>query len=116
AATALPKTARALAELPVFSGRAQRRQADRWLAALDRARRLPATELPPKRLPRHGPPSPNRWAHHDPDAAARLAAAKAGLAELAERVTVPVENLARPQLVREVLWDPPPGDGLASAL
>lgn len=107
AATAMPGSAAALAELPVFRGHAQRRQAARWFAALDRARRLPAAELPPRRLPVDGPPSPSRWAHKDPDAAARLDAARAGLAELSERVTVPVENLAAPRLVRAILWDPP---------
>jgi len=114
AATAKPETTAALAALPVFSGRVQRRQGSYWLAALDRARALPAAELPPPRLPSSEPPAPGRWASKDPDAAARLAAARAALAALSETVRVPVENLLNPHLVREVLWRPP--DDLRAAL
>ncbi len=107
AATALPGTARELAELPVFSGRAQRRAAPRWLAALERARKIPPADLPPRRLPSDGPPPPGRWQHKDPAAAARLDAARSRLAELSERLAIPVENMMSPQLVRDVLWQPP---------
>lgn len=116
AATAMPTTEGALAELPIFSGRAQRRAAPRWLAALDRARTLAATELPPRRLPSTAPPPPGRWSHKDPAAAARLDAARAALAELSERVSVPVENLASPSLVREILWSPPEGSEIAATM
>ena len=116
AARALPAGTDALAELPVFSGRIQRRQGRYWLAALDRARALPATELPPARQPSDGPPAPGRWATKDPAAAARLAAVRTALAELSERVTVPVENLVGPHLVREILWRPPTVADLPAAL
>ena len=43
----------------------------------------------------------------DPEAAARLAAARAALAELSASVQVPVENLALPELVRRLCWSPP---------
>ncbi|OOL29411.1 3'-5' exonuclease, partial [Rhodococcus rhodochrous] len=46
-----------------------------------------------------------RWARHDPDAAARLTAARAALAELSEQVQVPVENLVGPELVRRLCWE-----------
>ncbi|MEO7125338.1 MAG: ribonuclease D [Nakamurella sp.] len=107
AATAMPDSATALTGLPVFRGPAQRRQASRWFAALDRARRIPVADLPPRQLPADGPPAPSRWAHKDPDAAARLDAARIGLSELSEKVAVPVENLAAPRLVRAILWKPP---------
>jgi ribonuclease D len=107
AATAKPETTAALAALPVFSGRVQRRQGSYWLAALDRARALPTAELPPSRLPSSEPPAPGRWASKDPDAAARLATARAALAALSAKVQVPVENLLSPHLIRDVLWRPP---------
>lgn len=116
AATAMPATVAELTALPVFGGHAQRRQAQRWFAALDRARALPAADLPPRRLPVDGPPSPSRWAHKDPDAAARLDAARAALAELSERVSVPVENLAAPRLVRALLWQPPSTGDVGEAM
>ncbi len=115
AAEAMPGTAAELAALPVFSGRAQRRQAARWLAAIDRARRCPAADLPPHRLRSDGPPPASRWASKEPAAAARLTAAKAGLAELSERVAVPVENLMTPAIVRQILWDPPPSADVPEA-
>ncbi len=40
-------------------------------------------------------------------AATRLQAARAGLAELAETHSMPVENLLSPDLVRRLMWTPP---------
>ena len=111
AAEAKPTTVRALQQLPVFSGRMQRRNADTWLDAVTRALALPAEELPPPRFAGDGPPAPAKWASKDPAAAGRLQSAKAGLAELSDRVQIPVENLMSPDLVRRVLWTPPDGDG-----
>jgi ribonuclease D len=116
AAKAMPATAEALAALPVFSGPAQRRQSALWLAAIQRARDLPASDLPPARLPSEGPPAPSRWSAKDPAAAARLAAARTGLAELSERLAIPVENLMTPDLVRRVLWRPPTTSELPARL
>jgi len=118
AAAARPTNLTALVSLPVFSGRMQRRNADLWLTAITRALALPAEELPPPRFPGDGPPVPAKWASRDAVAAARLQSAKAGLAELSERVHTPVENLLSPDLVRRVLWTPPDtdGSGLGAAL
>jgi ribonuclease D len=49
----------------------------------------------------------NRWADRDPAAATRLQAARAGLAEISEKNSVPVENLLSPDLVRRIMWSPP---------
>lgn len=49
----------------------------------------------------------NRWADRDPAAAVRLKAARAGLAQLSEQWSVPVENLLSPDLMRRLLWTPP---------
>lgn len=111
AAAARPSTIGALIALPVFSGRMQRRNADTWLAAINRALALPVDELPPSRFAGDGPPAPAKWASKDAAAAGRLQSAKAGLAELSERVQTPVENLMSPDLVRRVLWTPPDSDG-----
>jgi ribonuclease D len=58
-------------------------------------------------MPSDGPPPPNRWADRDPDAAARLVAARAALADLSVRLSIPVENLLSPELVRRLAWSPP---------
>jgi len=114
AATARPSSVGALVALPVFSGRMQRRNADLWLGAIGRAMALPAEDLPVVRPPGDGPPAPAKWASRDPAAAARLQAARIGLAELSERVGTPVENLLSPDTVRRVLWSPPDGDAAES--
>jgi ribonuclease D len=119
AATNRPVTTGALTALPVFSGRMQRRNADLWLSAITRALALPADELPVTRPAGDGPPLPAKWVSRDPAAAARLQSARAGLAELSERVGTPVENLVSPDAVRRVLWSPPDDSGddaLADAL
>ena len=116
AAVAKPATTAALTALPVFSGRMQRRSAAVWLAAIGRALALPADDLPVVRPPGDGPPAPAKWASRDPAAAARLQAARASLADLSERIAVPVENLVSPDAVRRILWAPPDADGIADAL
>jgi ribonuclease D len=64
-------------------------------------------------MPSDGPPPPNRWADRDPDAAARLVAARAALAGLSARLSIPVENLLSPDHVRRLAWLPPADAGPA---
>jgi ribonuclease D len=116
AAIRAPESAQALASLPVFRGRSQRRLTSYWFAALEQAAGLDATELPRSSLPPDGPPPVSRWADRDPDAAARLAAARAAIADVATQWNVPVENLLQPDLVRRLCWGPPSDGDLAAAM
>lgn len=102
AATTNPDTIEKLTELPIFGGTKQRRNAQVWLDALNRAR---TSEPPDVQEPSNGPPPASRWARRKPEAAVRLEAARAGLTELAQQVSVPVENLLSPELVRRLCWD-----------
>jgi ribonuclease D len=102
AALADPKSTEDLLALPVFGGPKQRRRAAVWLDALAAAR---SAEPPELTEPTEGPPPPMRWAKRNPEAAARLEAARAALAELSGRVGVPTENLLAPDLVRRLCWD-----------
>jgi ribonuclease D len=102
-----PKGVPELQALPVFGGRHHRRLANRWFAALEQGRTLAESQLPQHTVPTDAPPPVSRWADRDPAAAARLAAARAGLAELAERMRMPVENLLTPDVVRRLAWSPP---------
>lgn len=114
AAQAAPKTEGDLTALPVFGGKQQRRRANTWLQALRSARNLGADELPVASPPNDGPPPPNRWSDRDPEAAARLSAARAKLSEIAETNNLPTENLLLPDLVRRLCWAPPEDVGVES--
>jgi ribonuclease D len=107
AAFADPADENELVKLPVFRGRAQRRLAGTWSDALRSARALTKAELPDPAPPHDGPPPPSRWADKDPEAAARLSAARAALGAIAEANRLPVENLLQPDLVRRTCWEPP---------
>ncbi len=114
AATADPKTVEELTALPVFGGSKQRKSAKVWLDALNRARE--STDPPEANDTQSGPPPAARWARRKPEAAARLEAARAGLAELSERVSVPAENLITPEVVRRLCWDWRPVGDVATAV
>ncbi|MEO8815349.1 MAG: ribonuclease D [Mycobacterium sp.] len=103
AALANPATADELIALPVFGGPKQRRSAEIWLAALAAARDNPGPLDTAE--PYSGPPPAARWSRRKPEAAERLEAARAALGELAQRVSVPAENLLSPDLVRRLCWD-----------
>jgi ribonuclease D len=107
AVLASPRTMEELVAVPGFTGPAARRGGARWLEALARGRMAPESELPVQSLPNDAPPPARAWADRDPDAAARLAYAKAELARLSAELVVPVENLMTPDTVRRVLWEPP---------
>ncbi|MFH9740424.1 ribonuclease D [Streptomyces roseolus] len=119
AALAVPVNVAALTALPGFGHRMGRRQLEQWQAAVDRARALPESELPQPGKESAGPPPPRAWADKDPVAAARLAAARAGVTALAEELHLPQENLITPDTVRRVCWEPPARadrDAVAAAL
>ena len=107
AVTAMPSTTDELVKLPIFSGPANRRIAERWLGAISRGRRLPDEELPPHALPGDGPPPPRMWKDRDPAAAVRLTAARAVVTGLAAEHRMPVENLMTPDSLRRLCWAPP---------
>ncbi|MGW7491968.1 HRDC domain-containing protein [Streptomyces sp. NPDC054786] len=106
AALNLPQNSHALAALPGFGHRMGRRQLEQWQAAVDRARTLAESELPQPGQPLNGPPPPRAWADKDPDAAARLSAARAAVTALAENLNLPQENLITPDTVRRLCWEP----------
>lgn len=107
AVQAHPGTVEDLASLREFHGRGAHRYLGRWWRALQAAASLPADQLPESAAAPSGPPQPRVWAERDPAAFARLEAARAGLSALSEQLTMPVENLLQPELVRRVCWEPP---------
>jgi ribonuclease D len=113
AATVDPDTVEKLTELPIFGGNRQRRSAQVWLDALARAR---TAEPPEAQEPPNGPPPASRWARRKPEAAVRLEAARAGLTELSQQVSVPTENLLSPDVLRRLCWDWQPAEDVAAAV
>jgi ribonuclease D len=110
AALAEPRSRSELLSTKGFHGRGAQRYADRWLAALDRARALPEDQLPVRAPRSDGPPTPRAWAERDPVAAHRLVLARDGMARLSEEHRVPAENLLSPDTVRRAMWEPAGSD------
>jgi len=110
AANAMPTDRSSLLDTAGFHGRGARRYADRWLSAIDTARQLRDTELPPLTIRTDAPPQQRVWVERDPVAAARLATARVGVNAFAEEHELPVENLLTPDYLRRVLWRPPDAD------
>lgn len=107
ASDAMPTTRHALLAVTGFHGRGAGRYAKDWLAAIRTAREMPDSALPGRLKRGDGPPQPRMWADRDPVAARRLGHARPAMAELAERLDVPTENLLTPDYFRRVLWAPP---------
>lgn len=105
AARAMPATKRELADLKDFNGRASRSQLDRWWAAIERGRTT--EDLPPMRIPGDTLPPIRAWADRNPAAAERIGPAREAIGELAEELSIPLENLLTPDHLRRIAWSPP---------
>lgn len=116
AAVTAPATPQALAAMAVFRGRSQRRLTSYWFAAIAQAAALDNAALPQPAAATDGPPAVARWADRDPDAAARLVAARTVLAETGEHWNIPLENLLQPDLLRRLCWTPPTDGDVAGVL
>ena len=114
-ATAQPKTPAEVTALVTMRGRGARRHLTIWLRAVTKARTLSDDRLPAQSLPGDGPPPAHRWAERDPEAAARLTAAKTVIAAIADEHTLPAENLVQPDAIRRIAWSPP-ADPTAEAM
>ncbi|WP_375384321.1 ribonuclease D [uncultured Microbacterium sp.] len=101
-----PKSRHELSQLKDFTGRASRSQLDRWWAAIESGRTT--AELPSERASGGDTlPPPRAWADRNPEADARLKAARIAVEARAEELHMPTENLLTPDLLRRVAWVPP---------
>lgn len=103
-AKAQPRSRGQLSAMSDFTGKQSRSQLDRWWAAVAAGRENP---VPPKRAA----PDANRvppikaWEQKRPEAFTRISAARPAVAELAEELHLPTENLLTPSLLRQLAWD-----------
>ena len=112
AVLANPQTKSDLAGVKAFHGRASRSELGRWWDAIERGRTT--DDLPETRAPSEGPPPPRVWPDRNPEAAARMSAAREVLARVAEEHTIPAENLLTPDYLRRLCWEPPEPQSAAS--
>lgn len=105
AVMANPTSKQALAGIKEFQGRASRTQLDRWWQAIVDGRA--SEELPRERVPSDTLPPPRAWADRNPEADARLKAARPVVEAAAEELGMPTENLLTPEYLRRVAWDLP---------
>lgn len=118
AVLANPQSKQALAGVKDFQGRASRTQLDRWWQAFVDGRAT--EELPRERVASDALPPPRAWSDRNPEADARLKAARPVIEATAEELGMPTENLLTPDYLRRVAWDVPGttpeaiGDALAA--
>lgn len=113
-AHAMPTSRGAMVSTPGFHGRASRSEAERWWQAIERGRHT--DEVPARRGPSDGSlPQPRMWAQKNPAADLRLKCARESLAELAQVMRLPVENLLTPELLRRLCWAPSAEDAASIA-
>lgn len=105
AVMANPTSKQALAGVKEFQGRASRSQLDRWWQAIVDGRA--SEDLPRERVPSDTLPPPRAWADRNPEADARLKAARPVVEAVAEGLGMPTENLLTPEYLRRVAWDLP---------
>ena len=112
-----PESKRDLAGLKEFTGRASRSQIDRWWNAIQAG--MASDDLPVLRVASDVLPPPRVWSDKNPDADKRLKTARARITEVATGMSIPVENMLTPELLRRVAWNPPASvdrAGIAGAL
>ena len=106
-ATDPPATSADMHDLPGFRRRGASRYVTTLWSALHTALALPDEDLPVHNPPHEGPPPPRIWRERDPQAAARLAACREEIIQIAETLGMPAEVLIPPESVRQLAWRPP---------
>lgn len=104
AAAANPASRNALSSLKAFNGRESRSLMTAWWAAIEAGQG--DEDLPPLRVPSDELPAPRLWKEKNPDGYARLTVARHAVSARAAELTMPVENLVTPAVLRQVAWKP----------
>ncbi|WP_425411255.1 HRDC domain-containing protein [Nesterenkonia alba] len=105
AADAMPRTVPQLLDVPGFQGRAAKREAPRWIRAIEAG--AASEDLPGRQRPDSGPPAPRTWKDRNPEAFRRFRTARARLARHAETLNMMPETLLTPAVLKQLCWSPP---------
>lgn len=98
-----PQSADQMRSLPSFRRQSEAQLRD-WFAAVERAQRLPESELPSRRPAGDAVPHHRSWERINSVAARRLEQVKGDLGQLAESLGIARENLISPGMLRDVVW------------
>jgi len=105
AASQLPNSRGALAAIKEFNGRYSRSELGRWWDAIELG--LTTDDLPPLRVRGNGLSTPRNWKERHLDAYARFVCVRYALSKIAEKSSIPIENLALPEMIRRICYEPP---------
>lgn len=99
----LPRSKNELAQNKLFQGRASRNKLGVWWDAISNSQNLVinAVEANPDAIPNH-----KSWQKRFPEAYIRLSQTRPLMLELAEELSIPVENLLTPEYLRRVCFAP----------
>ena len=101
-----PRSMSELAKNKDFKGRASHSELRRWWLAILRGKK--SDDLPSLRTAeRSAFPHHRNWERKKPEAHQRLVTARAALEAESERLNIPLENLLKPIMLRELAWAPP---------
>lgn len=78
---------------------------DQWWEIIEKSYLIPEPEWPEMRGRGDGPPPPKVWRDRFPLAYAHLTHARSALQDLSDSISIPVENLMTPDLVRRAIFD-----------
>lgn len=107
AAKANPASIEQLFSIKEFNGRGAKKYERVWWDAIMRAHSLRDEDLPGPAPRSDAPPPPKSWSEKNPEAFARLEFIRSGISEISARLSIPIENIMLPDLVRRVAWESP---------
>ena len=87
-----------------------------WIEAIEKALSLSPTELPELRSKGDGLPPAKLWKEKFPDKYAPYTHARFAMSALSKELSVPVENIISPDLVRKLCWKKPELSQVESSL
>lgn len=105
AVTANPGSSSELINTKGFNGRDAKGSLSIWWSAIQAGRTT--EDLPVLRVPSETLPAPRMWRDKNPEGYARLTVARHAISARATELTMPVENLLGPAVLRQIAWQPP---------